>query len=219
MFTDEQKAAINSIKISVRQFLIQSPKAPPSTDGIVIAGGCFTSILHDENVNDIDIFILNSDKALFDTLTLNRGGFTLHWRNDSNPHQRPYFRNNPNILATATCEQSKIQYILTDYKTREELVNHFDFVHCKVSYVTATDTLYISPETYDCIMNKVLKKNPTGIPALQWRIEKFQKKGWQDFDYYQNNIKPGIDQIVNNAIKDMLDRLGDPDAVLAYQTK
>jgi hypothetical protein len=87
--------------------------------------------------------------------------------------------NNDQIEQTIFFKHSKFQYITTKYKTREELINHFDFRHCCVSYDFATDKLYITREVYDLIKSKRLVQNGIRRPAL-WRYEKFHHRGWKE---------------------------------------
>ena len=89
------------------------------------------------------------------------------------------YMNNDKIEQTIFFKHSKMQYITTKYKTREELINHFDFRHCCVSYDFATDKLYITREVYDLIKNKRLLQNGIRRPAM-WRFEKFYNRGWKE---------------------------------------
>ena len=89
------------------------------------------------------------------------------------------YMDNDKIEQTIFYKDSKMQYITTKYKTREELVNHFDFRHCCVSYDFATDKLYITREVYDLIKNKILLQNGTRRPAV-WRYDRFHSRGWKE---------------------------------------
>jgi hypothetical protein len=86
--------------------------------------------------------------------------------------------NNKQIEQTVFFKKTGVQYITTKYKTREELVKHFDFKHCCVSYDFSKDKLYITREVYDLIKAKKLVQNSNRIPA-EWRFEKFKERGWK----------------------------------------
>lgn len=101
------------------------------------------------------------------------------------------YMHNPNIVDVINNHRTQAQYILTKYKTREELLDHFDYKHCKVSYVPGEDKLYINRETYDCIWKKILKVN-NEQPAQQnqvYRRNNFLNKGWVfEKDLEQPNV-------------------------------
>jgi len=142
---------------------------------IVLAGGFFASEFHAENPKDIDIFILNSPvihKAFHDAI------IELHGEDDNR------FKFSEGSYLTAMNNKIKhvvldtkttIQYIFTEYNTREELISHFDAEHACVSYHKGT--LFASPLTIDCIKNKILKSHK-GNTIAQWRVDKFIKKGF-----------------------------------------
>jgi hypothetical protein len=90
------------------------------------------------------------------------------------------YMHNTNILDVINNTKTQAQYILTKYQTREELLNHFDYKHCKVSYVPEEDKLYINRETFDCIKNKILKWNNKQLdqPNQIYRKNNFLNQGW-----------------------------------------
>src|SRR5690606_17584882 len=66
---------------------------------------------------------------------------------------------NQNVVETYTTEEipsvgAPFQFILTKYKTREELISDFDFKHCCMSYTPHNDRLFISKNAYECVLNK-----------------------------------------------------------------
>lgn len=189
MFNTSESAAIYRLKNAIKQYWHTASHwnaaAGPQQvdfkslkpDSIVIAGGCFTSILNDEDPKDIDIFVLDNLAAMkLAHLILLDGD-----RPDSDSqYDKAASKLNANIVnvVNKTINGVKYQWIFTRYKTRQELINHFDFVHTKVSYDPVTDKLYLSPVTYHAIMNKELIKNGKNIIAV-WRFDKFTKKGWK----------------------------------------
>lgn len=178
---------------------------------IVIAGGFFASVFNVETPNDTDVFILNNNVSKFSYLIYTNepdpSGAVWSVRNDAGPYLK-----NPHIKATALNKDTKVQYILTDFTSRKELLADFDFVHCTTSYVPGEDKLYITREAYDCIMKKELRNNKKDKPA-DWRIDKFMSRGWR------YALKEGMVEPKTNWIDDMITRHGNQDAVLAYQNR
>jgi hypothetical protein len=145
-------------------------------DRMVIAGGCFASMIIGEEVKDYDVFLLDDE----------HNARIMHymetkWRDIESVHiGSSGYMNNDRIKKTMFFEQSKCQYILTNFKTREELIEHFDFKHCRVSYDLMTEKLFITRETMDLILNKELDPSrPDDLPK-QWRYEKFRERGWKE---------------------------------------
>ena len=133
-------------------------------DKVVIAGGCFTSWYHGEPVKDIDVFILNNKHihdALFSAVKNEPSRFKIG--NSS-------YMSNDRVTYTAFDTATKIQYISTDYNSREELLSHFDAVHDCISFVQ--NKLYICREAFDAMRTKTLKEN-RGNKIAGWRIKKF----------------------------------------------
>lgn len=142
---------------------------------VVIAGGCFASLINDEEIRDIDVFMLEDEanhlvvKNIIDMESRDPSKATVG-NNE--------YRDNEKIVETISCHESKIQLITTKYKTREELIDHFDFKHCCISYDYSTNKLFLSREAFDLCKRKMLVANKNKKPAL-WRYEKFWKRGWK----------------------------------------
>jgi hypothetical protein len=131
---------------------------------VVMAGGCFTSWYHNEPLKDIDVFILDSTyiaDALFDCVKQDEYRFKVG--NSS-------YMTNAKVSYTAFDTATQIQYIVSEYKTREELLDHFDLEHDCISFVE--NKLYISREAFDAMRTKTLKNHKGNKPA-DWRINKF----------------------------------------------
>jgi hypothetical protein len=222
MFTDEQKNEIGDLKYTLRQNIVANHVFPLSMivslyKNIFIAGGFFASTLRGEKFKDIDVFILQNDNLLFNTLVTSNEADAEIRKDD-----RINYMGNRHIKAIANC--GKVQYILTDYHTREELINHFDFKHCCVSYDTSSGQLYISPLVYDCIMNKkLIVNNEDSIKS--WRVQKFLNKDWV-FDDVESTVPSAKEDLlrqhremvqrqqeqmyqntVSDTLKDMVDTL------------
>ena len=182
IFNAEEKANIYNLKKAVKKAKEDNGIGTysNSNSNMVIAGGFFSTAMDTGQYNDLDVFILNGNDGLFQNCIQTT---TYKWKVNSNEGygsgRNPYFHN-PHILKTAKNDRNKVQFILTDYKTREELVASFDFVHCTISYDTMKDVLYITRRAYDANKNKHLINNSkTSEPAQTWRVQKFLDRGWE----------------------------------------
>jgi hypothetical protein len=144
----------------------------------IVAGGWFASVLRNEEPKDFDIFFLDCDMdtALADKINIQH----IKMHKVKTRHEISYLQNE-NVVAVVDHNifHIKYQFIFTKYKTREELVNHFDFLHTCVSYDAAAEKLFISKPTYDAIMKKKLIPNPNARKdPSSWRWVKFIDRGW-----------------------------------------
>ena len=148
-------------------------------DRMVIAGGCFTSMITGETLKDYDVFLLDDDhnRKTIEYMIAKYGQ-----RDDVRVGNSNYMDNNK-IENTLYFKKSKFQYITTKYKTREELIEHFDFKHCRVSYDLMTERLFLTRETMDLILKKELEPSHAGDPPKPWRYEKFRDRGWRERGY------------------------------------
>lgn len=206
LFTEAEREEITNAKHKIALMFAQHRLAeeraiPFKYDKMVIAGGCFASLLNQEPINDIDIFLLDDDinrdlaQGMAKSYEVDQpvmiqtsgssantiSGYISLSPKKNNNHVRignSNYMDNDKIERTIFFKDSRMQYITTKYKTREELINHFDFKHCCVSYDIATDKLYITREVYDLIKSKKLVQNSDRIPAT-WRFNKFQDRGWK----------------------------------------
>jgi len=182
LFDVNEIAMISKIKNQLRDYLgRECPHAAMfDWNRIVIAGGYFASVINDEIVNDIDLFLLRDfhNKSIIerDIWNVKNTPVASHMFTVGD---MSYMKNNK-IKGTLQEHKNKIQYIITEYDTREELVSHFDFKHCCVSYDYHRDKLYITRETFDLIKQKRLVPNPTAVKQPEsWRYDKFWNKGWK----------------------------------------
>jgi len=208
MFSDNEKYDIEESKRAIKS-LIKTRNLLSGLYGnnVVIAGGFFTNVLKNIKFKDIDIFVLNNDVGVYNHLT---EGFKKQSEREEaakkamadayNPitpinsifddvpfadtewsrSEMMSYMHNTNIVDVINNHRTQAQYILTKYQTREELLAHFDYKHCKVSYDPLEDKLYINRETFDCIKNKVLKWNHKQLehPNQIYRKNKFLNEGW-----------------------------------------
>jgi hypothetical protein len=145
-------------------------------DRMVIAGGCFTSMITGDTLKDYDVFLLDDDhnRRIAEYMA------TKHRERDDIRVGGSNYMDNSKIEQTIFFQKSKFQYITTKYKTREELLEHFDFKHCRVSYDLMTEKLFITRETMDLILNKELDPSrPDDLPN-PWRYDKFYNRGWKE---------------------------------------
>ena len=130
----------------------------------IIAGGFFSSIYWNEQPKDIDFFFLDEQN------------FRLG-HSEIKEHNVEYLKN-PMIEKVVSVNGTMNQFIYTKYKTRKELIDHFDMLHCCVSYDSAEDKLYISPAALHAIKTKTIR--PNGSKNIsQWRIDKMLERGWK----------------------------------------
>ena len=176
MFSEYEVYDIEKAKSNIKTLIrTRSLLCNGITRNVVVAGGFFTSVLQNTPFKDVDIFILNNDIAVYNELTERQQPATM-WRRS----EMMSYMHNTNILDVINNTKTDAQYILTKYKTREELLAHFDYKHCKVSYVPEEDKLYINRETFDCIKNKILKWNTKQLehPNQIYRKNRFLDAGW-----------------------------------------
>lgn len=155
------------------QALIQTLELPVSYHkSIVLAGGVYISWHHKENIKDIDVFILqDGHEASILYYLKSKVGSIFSTGIENTPD---YKRDNPNIEdvynAKSILSHAQYQFIFTKYKTREELINHFDFLHCTPNYYNGN--LYVRRDAFDAIRDKKLivhnKDN-----QVEWRKNKF----------------------------------------------
>jgi hypothetical protein len=141
----------------------------------VLAGGCFTSWYHGESPKDHDVFVLDwKGGKVF-------AGAFLSWPEDrykiGDINYLKAMNHSAKLVDIILDKQTNVQYIMTEYKTREELIKHFDVEHACVSYTPHDDKLYVSPLAFDCIKNKKLMAHSGKI--AHWRKHKFKLKGFK----------------------------------------
>jgi hypothetical protein len=189
LFSDGEREELRQLKQKVRNYYIKYRSTEEmvylfNTAQIVIAGGCFASLLNGEDVKDYDVFLLdyepNRQVAQMMIAKYHTDDFDLSEgvRNNDVRIGNSNYMNNDKIEQTILFNKSRTQYITTKYKTREELVQHFDFKHCCVSYDLSNDKLFITRQVYDLIKSKTLVPNNVNNTPAQWRYEKFLSRGW-----------------------------------------
>jgi hypothetical protein len=173
VFTSDEEKSILYMKARARYFFTSDVLR-----NVILAGGCFTSWFHREEPTDYDVFILNNDQRAIRLLE-QLAERTPDAYKVSDEEYLNNANNKGNITKVVLEKSTRVQYIVTKYKTREELISHFDCEHACVSYSPSDEKLFISRSTYDCMKNKVLKShNGNAIP--EWRVSKFiDKRGFK----------------------------------------
>lgn len=167
------------LKYSVKNRLEDKLKEVPekvrtfTQENCVLSGGCFSSLLHGEKVNDYDLYLkdLSKTKELLDLLNEYVGPAPLE--------EKPYaeaFVNGKIITANAITLSNRLQYIIrADFKSAKVM---FDYVHCMVNYDIKEDKLWVSQDQLESIVDKKLKTNNAQSITLH-RKEKFRSRGWK----------------------------------------
>lgn len=140
---------------------------------LVMAGGVYTNWYHKEAVKDIDIFVLNSKKSTDFYQYLTSVKMKDIFVKDSFGESQ-YKKNNKSISAVfeGTVAEHKFQFIFTNYKTREELISHFDFLHCTPNY--HDEQMYVRKDAFNAICyKKLIVHNKDN--QVEWREDKFLK--------------------------------------------
>jgi len=179
MFSKADNAEILSVKALIKIKLNTALKSlPPElskfiSDFGIVSGGISASIIHNEKVNDIDIY-LKTEKAID---TFNQA--ILH--DSVKDHISDVDENYSNVLVKGKMVTScavtfgcNIQ-VITMYASIARTT--FDFIHTMPYYDILMDTYFISRAEYDSIISKKLIANPNGTTTPK-RIKKFIDRGW-----------------------------------------
>lgn len=134
-----------------------------------LAGGCFTSFAHSDMPKDYDVFITDETAKNSMKAHATPEHFVIN--------EDPSYWQNPMIEATLLDKRTSVQYILTKFKSRREVVDHFDMLHCCVSYVPSEDKLYISKKIIETINQRKIIPN-SDKKIAHWREQKMILRGW-----------------------------------------
>jgi hypothetical protein len=173
--------------------LIQTLELPISLHkSVVLAGGVYTNWHHREGIKDIDVFILKDghEAAILSYLKSKIGSIF-----DPNAFKNAsdYKRDNTNIEevynAMAILPRVLYQFIFTKYKTREELISHFDFLHCTPNYYNSN--LYVRKDAFEAIRDKRLVVHNKDN-QVEWRRHKFlTHRGFTEHEHMTYNLGSG----------------------------
>lgn len=198
---------------NIEHALIKAPVTDQDKTDMVIAGGSIASLLLNETVNDVDVFILNMNIDLFqDIISEKPGPWLVRYFFDEEEDTRQEDYKNPHVFGIATDSVRRLQYILTDHKSRKDLLADFDFLHCTASYYL--DKLYINHETYNAIINKrLIRQHKNKAPKLN-RAEKFIARGWKS----EEDAMMATSKTLKEILQDKLDNVRGNTPVDAWKT-
>lgn len=182
MFTDTEQLEIVRVRDRVQQKLRELIADLPTESyshfkDMILTGGCFASLFHDEEPNDWDVYLRDIDTAQkFDNLVLFDKEL-MGLVKDVNPAYRTATKVSGKVITeNAVTFKNGLQVITNNDKTGRK---SFDFIHCMPYFDMATQKLFISRLQYDCIKKKNILKNPDYARlASQHRIDKFISRGW-----------------------------------------
>jgi hypothetical protein len=189
-FTESDKTKILRLKSSISSYYnLQMKKIRDSSlealffENCVISGGCISSIFHDEAVADIDVYCKNA-KALMTIkdyiISKNQNIKSVEsYELDENGVKVNTGSTYTLITQNAVTLTNDVQYIYMD--VWDNCKKKFDFVHCMPHYDLITQKLYISETQYNSIKNKILTST-NQVEIKQKRIEKYVKRGWNNFE-------------------------------------
>ena len=159
---------------------------------VILAGGVYTNWHHREGIKDIDVFILKDghEAAILSYLKSKIGSIF-----DPNAFKNAsdYKRDNTNIEqvynAMSILPRVLYQFIFTKYKTREELISHFDFLHCTPNYYNSN--LYVRKDAFEAIRDKRLVVHNKDN-QVEWRRHKFlTHRGFTEHEHMTYNLGSG----------------------------
>lgn len=183
IFTQVERRVLDELSKKCKELITLCP-APYEA---IITGGFFPSYLNNIEFGDVDFFILNmKDENKLNFEDMLRKNYTEVY-----PHKRQEYFEDPNSdiigvydvisyrvsynVSDVKTRPTRLQFILTKFKTRQQLLDSFDFIHCKMSF--HKDKLYTTREIYDSIIHQTLIWNNDVTPKL-WRVDKYKQKGW-----------------------------------------
>lgn len=176
----KDRVSKHSFRIVNKLGMYSQTNQQPHMGSIIIAGGCFASWFHNEELHDIDVFYLaehSTNYAAYNYIN------TLKSKDPNviKDHEK-YLRNNKMIEKVYTEKESTTmfdyQHIFTKYNTRKELIDHFDFAHATISYNVGENKLYITRKAFDALRTKTLVRNKKENNIVEWRVQKFLDRGW-----------------------------------------
>lgn len=144
-----------------------------NSSSMVVAGGFFASYIceAENSYNDIDIFIQHDSHPSINLMRKDSGFVEVTKLSD-------YVVSDNHIVAVFNHPITKFQYIFTKYKTRQEVIKNFDFVHCMISY--EDNKLYLTRQMFDAASKKLLIPNKPVDQIRSKRWNKFRERGYHE---------------------------------------
>lgn len=199
----------NRVQATIQSRIDELGSHPPlqmATKNCILTGGAIVSMFHHETPNDFDLlfnFVSDLDKVKFDiangteriinrNLVKNINPNYFHRKADQNS-----FKDGKAISEWAVTLYNNIQLVLKPITYRQG----FDFIHVMPYYDIMRNKLFISPEQFDCLVNKEIKINPKHVqPICEKRVLKYTDRGWSISD---EEIKKYSDKKVSDALLDV----------------
>lgn len=150
----------------------------------IITGGCIASLYHNEPVNDIDVYAVDTKslKEIKDHIILGNSDMIKDYKkyeleDDANSKTKAKM-----VTDNAVTLTNDVQFVYLG--TASECRPKFDFIHCMPWFEIATQRLYISKAQFDAIQNKQLVLNPSfeREAIKDRRVKKYQDRGWTMYD-------------------------------------
>jgi hypothetical protein len=158
-----------------------------------ITGGCIPSLIMDDYVNDIDIYI-NEPSLAYEITNyfikiaeeknikkIIEGEYCTYHYEDENKYLVNF--KSPNSINFNG--NPKIQIISKYAGLPEEIIDKFDFLHIKSYYVIYTKELHFVKNVHETLFNKEIIYTGSDYPLSSMiRVNKLIKKGWSIEPYY-----------------------------------
>jgi hypothetical protein len=141
----------------------------------IVAGGCITSMLLGEEVNDYDVYFTESSTA--ETVR----DYYIKLQNLNTKAGTAFGGYNPVFVSSnAITLSDKIQVITKYTGTPELLQKNFDFSHTKCWYDWVNDHLELYNKALTSITSRSLIYEGSEYPlASLFRMRKFMRRGWR----------------------------------------
>ena len=189
MFMPEEKQDVMQIKHMIRTKVLQKLNDPMYDANFVefimkncvVSGGCSASIFHSQEPNDYDLYF-KSQEALDELKIFLDKTRTRNLVKDVNPNYLNTIVAGKLITAQAVTLFNDIQLITMG---TIDMIDTFDFIHCKPFYDLSENKYYISKKQYSAIKEKTLIINSsTNKPVEAWRLHKYKERGWKQLSAY-----------------------------------
>jgi hypothetical protein len=191
VFNDGELAEIKAIKYQckakLRDLISDLPKELfPLLKGSILSGGAIASLMHGEEPNDWDMYLIDQDAgAEFQQRVLQNEWNIQDYIHEPTANYRTFLVKGRMVSEHATLFKNCLQIITYQGKAGRE---SFDFIHCMPYFDMASQKMFMSRAQYDAIKTKTLTKNPKHIAdVLSWRLEKYISRGWKADNTCVNN--------------------------------
>ena len=183
-FENEVKTLKTDIKMRIESVFnqLQNPTQHFLTSWCYLSGGSISSIYHNEEVKDYDLWCIDSTNI--ESLTEHLNSIDCSELDNVNDYSNlSSFVNGKVTTDNAITLQNGIQFIkIANY---EKCRASFDFIHCMPYYDLKNQKLVISYNQWKSIREKRLVMNPAVMAKLtqpinhtEPRFKKYKERGW-----------------------------------------